>query len=129
MNAQKHGDVRLMALAVSVSVKMGDKTKTRGHFDAIVKSIDTMISDLRAEYDEDLKTKETCESDRMSQTKTAKKSAQAMDDATALINRKKALIEDCSNEIKQIDADVKETKLQREEAQIARKKEKLEYEK
>merc|ERR1719240_2446904 len=129
MNAQKHGDVRLMALAVSVSMKMGDKTTAKGHFDAIVKSIDTMISDLRAESDEDLKTKETCESDRMAQTKTAKKSAQAMDDQTALMNRKKAKIEDCTNEIKAIDAKVKETKLQRDEATIARKKEKLEFEK
>merc|ERR1719161_2137903 len=126
--AQKHGDVRLMALAVSTSVAMSGATSAKGHFDAIVKSIDQMISDLRAEYDEDLKTKETCEADRMEQTKTAKKQAQAMDDATALMNRKKALIEDCTNEIKAIDAEVKETKLQREEAQIARKKEKLEYE-
>merc|ERR1719387_3392620 len=123
--AQQHGDVRLMALAVSTSVAMSGATTAKGHFDAIVKSIDQMISDLRAEYDEDLKTKETCEADRMEQTKTAKKQAQAMDDATALMNRKKALIEDCTNEIKQIDEDTKETNLQREEAMIARKKEKL----
>merc|ERR1719316_2044608 len=122
--AEKRGDVRLSALAVSVSMTLASK----GHFDAIVSEIDKMISDLHAEYDEDLKTKETCEADRMENTKTAKKTAQAMDDATALINRKKAQIADCQNEIAAIDAKTKETNLQRQEAQVARNKEKLEYE-
>jgi predicted nucleic acid-binding Zn-ribbon protein len=128
--ARKHRDFRLAALAVSVSAEINGaaQAKTKGHFDVVVKSIDRMISDLHAEYDEDLKTKEDCESDRMSNTKTAKKAAQAMDDETALINRKKAFIADCQAEIKSIDAEVKETNLQREEAQIARRKAKLEYE-
>merc|ERR1719420_242979 len=74
-----------------------------------------------------MKTKETCESDRMSNTKTAKKTAQAMDDATALINRKKQTIADCQAEIEVIDAKTKETNLQRDEATIARDKENREY--
>jgi len=127
-NAQKHNDARLAALAVSVSVDMSSSTKVKGHFDAIVKSIDNMISDLHAEYDEDMKTKENCEADRMSNTKTAKKTAQAMDDATALINRKKAFIADNNAEIAAGDEKTKETNLQRSEAQVARQKEKLEYE-
>merc|ERR1719487_1404988 len=101
---------------------------TKGHFDAIVKEIEKMISDLRKEYDEDMKTKENCEADRMSNTKTAKKTAQAMDDATALINRKKAFIADNNAEIAAGDENTKETNLQRSEAQVARNKEKLEYE-
>jgi len=121
--AEKRGDVRMSALAVSVSLSLASK----GHFDAIVGEIDKMISDLRAESDEDLKTKETCEADRMSNTKTAKKTAQAMDDATALINRKKATIADCTKEIEAIDAKTKETKLQRDEATIAREKENREF--
>merc|ERR1719487_944521 len=100
---------------------------TKGHFDAIVKEIEKMISDLRKESDEDLKTKESCEADRMSNTKTAKKTAQAMDDATALINRKKQTIADCTAEIEAIDAKVKETKLQRDEATIAREKENIAF--
>merc|ERR1719235_1347426 len=100
---------------------------SKGHFDAIVAEIDKMISDLRAEYDEDLKTKETCESDRMSNTKTAKKTAQAMDDQTALIARKKQTIADCQAEIEAIDAKTKETNLQRDEATIARGKENREF--
>jgi predicted nucleic acid-binding Zn-ribbon protein len=126
--AEKHNDARLAALAVSVSMNMGSSTKTKGHFDAIVKSIDKMISDLHSEYDADMTTKEQCEADRMENTKKAKKAAQAMDDQTALMNRKKAQIADCQNEIAAIDAKTKETRLQRDEATVARNKEKLEYE-
>merc|ERR1719171_1665381 len=59
----------------------------------------------------------------MANTKTAKKAAQAMDDETALINRKKASIEAMQKEIAGIVAHVKELKLQLEEAQIQRAKE------
>jgi len=121
--AEKRGDVRLSALAVSVSMTLMSK----GHFDKIVSEIDKMISDLHAEYDEDMNTKESCEADRMSNTKTAKKTAQAMDDATALINRKKQTIADCTAEIEAIDAKTKETNLQRDEATIARQKENMEF--
>merc|ERR1719158_947566 len=86
-----------------------------------------VVSDLHEEADDDLKTKETCESDRMSNTKTAKKMAQAMDDETALINRKKADITAMKEEIAGIVAHVKELKLQLEEAMIQRTKENVEY--
>merc|ERR1719465_304685 len=119
--ATKHSDPRLAALAVSVHLN------SKGHFDKIVAEVMKMVSDLHEEADEDLKTKETCEQDRMTNTKTAKKSAQSMDDETALINRKKADIEAMQNEIAEIVAHVKELKLQLEEAQIHRAKENREY--
>merc|ERR1719313_2270187 len=121
--AAKHSDPRLSALAVSVH----NHAKTQGHFDKIVAEVMKMVSDLHEEADEDLKVKETCEADRMSNTKTAKKSAQSMDDETALINRKKADIEAVQKEIAGIVAHVKELKLQLEEAQIQRAKENREY--
>merc|ERR1719161_3011689 len=119
--AGKHGDPRLSALAVKVHLNF------KGHFDKIVAEVMKMVSDLHEEADEDLKVKETCEADRMSTTKTAKKSAQAMDDETALINRKKADIEAMQKEIAGIVAHIKELKLQLEEAAIQRTKENVEY--
>jgi len=119
--ATKHRDPRLSSLAVAIQLN------ARGHFDKIVEEVMKMVSDLHEEADEDLKTKETCESDRMTNTKTAKKSAQSMDDETALINRKKADIEAMQKEIAGIVAHVKELKLQLEEAQIQRAKENREY--
>merc|ERR1719453_3053581 len=121
--AAKHSDPRLSALAVSVHTH----AQTKGHFDKIVAEVMKMVSDLHEEADEDLKVKETCEADRMSNTKTAKKSAQSMDDETALINRKKADIEAMQKEIAGIVAHVKELKLQLEEAQIQRAKENREF--
>merc|ERR1719313_1367732 len=121
--ATKHSDPRLSALAVSVHTH----AQTHGHFDKIVAEVMKMVSDLHEEADEDLKVKETCEADRMANTKTAKKSAQAMDDETALINRKKADIEAMQKEIAGIVAHVKELKLQLEEAQIQRAKENRDY--
>merc|ERR1719265_1407285 len=67
--ATKHSDPRLSALAVAVQLN------SKGHFDKIVEEVMKMVSDLHEEADEDLKTKETCEADRMANTKTAKKSA------------------------------------------------------
>jgi predicted nucleic acid-binding Zn-ribbon protein len=119
--ATKHSDPRLSQLAVNLHLQ------AKGHFDKIVAEVMKMVSDLHEEADEDLKTKETCEADRMSNTKTAKKMAQAMDDETALINRKKADIEAMQKEIAGIVAHVKELKLQLEEAQIQRTKENVEY--
>jgi len=119
--AAKHRDPRLSSLAVAIQLN------ARGHFDKIVEEVMKMVSDLHEEADEDLKTKETCESDRMTNTKTAKKMAQSMDDETALINRKKADIEAMQTEIAGIVAHVKELKLQLEEAQIQRAKENRDY--
>merc|ERR1719161_2257316 len=119
--ATKHSDPRLSQLAVNVHLH------AKGHFDKIVAEVMKMVSDLHEEADEDLKTKETCEADRMSNTKTAKKMAQAMDDETALINRKKADIEAMQKEIAGIVAHIKELKLQLEEAQIQRTKENVEF--
>merc|ERR1719272_937556 len=119
--AAKHSDPRLAQLAVSVH------QHAKGHFDKIVAEVMKMVSDLHEEADEDLKTKETCEADRMANTKTAKKSAQSMDDETALINRKKADIEAMQKEIASIVAHVKDLRLQLEEAQIRRAKQNAEF--
>merc|ERR1719453_1323165 len=119
--ATKHNDVRLVALALSAQLS------TKGHFDEIVESIDKMVTDLKAEYEEDLKTKTQCESDRMVNTKIAKQNAQGMDDMTALVGRKQAEIDEKTKEVEDIVAHVKELKLQMEEARVQRTKEENEY--
>jgi len=121
--AVKHNDMRLAAFAVSV--KFG--ATTRGHFDNVVSSIDKMLSDLNAEFEEDLKTKETCERDRMENSKKAKVTSQRMDDQFALITRQQAAIEEKHKEVDGIVAHVKELKLQMKEAQVMRNKERAEY--
>merc|ERR1719329_1806586 len=115
--AVKHNDVRLAALAVSAQLS------AKGHFDQIVESIDKMVTDLKAEYEEDLKTKTQCETDRMVNTKIAKQNAQGMDDETARVARKQAEIDEKTKEVEDIVAHVKDLKLQMEEARVQRTKE------
>jgi len=100
---------------------------TKGHFDEITESIDKMVVDLKAEYEEDLNKKTQCETDRMTNTKIAKQNAQGMDDETARVARKQAEIDEKTKEVEDIVAHVKELKLQMEEAQVQRTKEANEY--
>eukprot|EP00397_Hematodinium_sp_SG-2012_P018030 GEMP01018454.1.p1 GENE.GEMP01018454.1~~GEMP01018454.1.p1 ORF type:complete len:691 (+),score=169.77 GEMP01018454.1:40-2112(+) len=53
--AQKHHSLRLAALAVQA------KTKTRGHFDDVIKMINDMVSVIRKEDQDDIDAKDTCD--------------------------------------------------------------------
>merc|ERR1719191_2300401 len=120
--ATKHKDLRLVVIASDLHAA------AKGKFDKVVKSVDTMISDLHSEEDEDLEVKEQCEKDRMENTKTAKKTSQNIDDKTALINRKKAQIQSLNEKIATAQATIKNLKLQLEEAGVNRQAETAEYE-
>merc|ERR1719379_490299 len=113
--ATKHKDLRLTLIAADL--------RSGGQFDKVLTSVDKMIEDLHSEEDEDLEVKEQCEKDRMENTKTAKKTSQNIDDETALINRKKAQIEDLNKKIATAQATIKSLKLQLEEADVNRKAE------
>merc|ERR1719178_51805 len=119
--SQKHHDVRLAALSVSVMFR------AKGHFDEVVDGIDKIISDLHKENDMDLKVKEDCENDRNSNTKMAKNSAYEIDTETALIVRKEAEIDAKNAEIARLQDEKKDLQLQRDEATVNRAKEKAEY--
>merc|ERR1719409_2156120 len=119
--SQKHHDVRLAALSVSVMFR------AKGHFDEVVDGIDKIISDLHKENDMDLKVKEDCEDDRNSNTKMAKNSAYEIDTETSLIVRKEAEIDAKNAEIARLQDEKKDLQLQRDEATVNRAKEKAEY--
>merc|ERR1719301_229219 len=119
--SQKHHDVRLAALSVSVMFR------AKGHFDEVVDGIDKIISDLHKENDMDLKVKEDCENDRNKNTKMAKNAAYDIDEQTAIIVRQKAAIEAKEAEIARLQQEKKDTMLQRDEATVTRNKEAKEY--
>merc|ERR1719201_1694754 len=119
--AEKHQDVRLAALSVSM------RFRAKGHFDEVVDGIDKIISDLHKENDMDLKVKEDCENDRNSNTKMAKNAAYEIDGQTSLIVRKEAEIDAKNAEIARLQDEKKELQLQRDEATVNRAKEKAEY--
>merc|ERR1719515_124492 len=119
--SQKHHDVRLAALSVSM------RFRAKGHFDEVVDGIDKIISDLHKENDMDLKVKEDCENDRNSNTKMAKNAAYEIDGETALIVRKEAEIDAKNAEIARLTDEKKELNLQRDEATVNRAKEAADY--
>merc|ERR1719399_1794893 len=121
--AEKHQDVRLAALSVSMMFGL----RSKGHFDEVVAGIDKIISDLHKENDMDLKVKEDCENDRDKNTKMAKNAAYDIDTQTSLIVREQANIAAKEAEIKRLEEEKKELQLQRDEATVDRRKAKLEY--
>merc|ERR1719498_1362221 len=122
--AAKHTDMRLAALAVSMTFN----ARAKGHFDEVVKGIDEIIEDLHKENDMDLKTKEDCENDRSKNTKISKNAAYEIDQATSVIVRKEASTDAKNAEIARLNQEKKDLNLQRDEATVDRRKNKLEYE-
>merc|ERR1719421_1251274 len=76
----------------------------------------------------DLKTKEDCENDRSKNTKISKNAAYEIDQATSIIVRKEASTEAKNAEIARLTQEKKDLNLQRDEATVERRKDKLEYE-
>jgi len=106
--AAKTGDARLKELVALVSAK------TTGHFDAVITAIDKLVDILKKEEAKDLKAKETCESERATNSRTAVKAARTIDehtDSIAILN----------TEIKKLEADIAEAKAHIESIQTQMK--------
>merc|ERR1719174_754558 len=104
--ARRSGDKRLMSLALSLA----DPDSVKVAFDPIIKAIDKMIKTLEDEEDKDLKIKQVCEEDRMSDTRTAIVASRDIDDMTDLVNKLTAHIEKCKQTIADLEAEHKKTK-------------------
>merc|ERR1719506_3496836 len=76
--ALRSGDKRLLALANDIQPKNSVKTK----FDPIIKAIDKMIKLLESEEEKDLEIKQTCEEDRMEDTRDAIIYSRTIDEQT-----------------------------------------------
>merc|ERR1719389_790239 len=103
--AQRSGDQRLMALAKDLQ-----KPKSvKGKFAPIIKSIEKMINQLKKEENQDLETKQTCEDDRMENTRKAITNSREIDEKTDEITALTAHIKDCENTIAELKAEIKKT--------------------
>jgi len=100
--AKRSGDKRLLTLITGPG-------SVKKMFGPIIKKIDAMIKQLKAEEDQDLETKQTCEDDRMENTRKAIVLSRGIDEATDLINKLAKHIADCKAKIEQLDADYKAT--------------------
>jgi len=92
-------------------------------FDPIIKAIDKMIKLLESEEEEDLNTKQTCEKDRMDNTRTAIVASRDIDEMTDKITELTELIAKCEKEIAELEAQHKATKEALDKATRMRKDE------
>jgi len=114
--AIRSGDRRLLALAVP-----GGSVKSK--FGPIIAAIDKMVMLLQSEEKQDLDTKQTCEEDRMEDTREAIKTSRTIDENTDLMTKLTAHIEQCEKTIKELIAEHTETKDALAKAQEMRNKE------
>jgi regulator of replication initiation timing len=106
--ARRSGDERLLSLVSALTDGPSKSVKVK--FDPIIKAIDKMIKLLKSEEDKDLEIKQTCEEDRMEDTRTAIVASRAIDDMTDLINKLAAKIAECKKTIEELLEEHKKTK-------------------
>jgi len=102
--AQKSGDQRLLTLASLLANP--DSVKT--NFDPVLKAIEKMIALLKDEGNKDLEIKESCESDRMSDTRKAILASRAIDEMTDKVTKIVADIAKLKEDIENLEAEHKQ---------------------
>merc|ERR1719215_681491 len=104
--ARQSGDQRLLSLATNLA----PFKSVKGRFAPIITAIDKMIANLKSEEQQDLDTKQTCESDRMENTRKAIDTSRTIDEQTDEITALTARIAQCEKTIAELVANLKETK-------------------
>jgi len=99
------------------------------HFKEVIDAIDKMIIKLKANEVKDLEIKQKCEEDRMSDTRTAIKTARRIDENTELIAKLTEDIAKLTKKIEELIQEHKETSDALDEATKMRKKENLAWKK
>jgi len=102
--ATRSGDKRLMALA------LGPIKSVKSNFGPVLKAIDKMIAQLKSEEEVDLERKQTCESDRMENTRKAILASRDIDEMTDSIAQLSAKIAECKAKIDELNAEHKKVK-------------------
>merc|ERR1719215_940893 len=104
--ARQSGDQRLLSLATDLA----PFKSVKGRFAPIIKAIDKMVANLKSEEQQDLDTKQTCESDRMENTRKAIDTSRTIDEQTDEITALTARIAQCKKTIAELVANLKKTK-------------------
>ena len=120
-------DARLSALVVTLSMAKAEPDVTADPFADVITAIDQMVTDLKAEEQDDLQTKQDCEKERMENTQKAKMTSKKIDTNTETIDRLTAQIAAAEKKIKEIEAEVADLESQKTAAGDQRAKENTEY--
>jgi hypothetical protein len=112
----------LKVLTTSNSKEISDSIKE------VIEAIDKMVARLEKDEADDLKSKEECEKDRMSNTADARSDSLGVDDATEEIARQKSKVEEQQEQIKIAKETIKKLEEELKEATRTREDEKAAYE-
>merc|ERR1712139_388284 len=115
-------DPRMNSLALSVLLQ------AKGPIDDVIKAIDEMVEKLKEEEEVDLEVKETCETEREEDTKSARDLSVEIDDFTDVMTRNAARIAELKEEIEKLEAAIKQSKEDLAEAKRTREDEKAAFE-
>jgi len=115
--ARRSGDARLLALAKVIAPE-GGSVKVK--FGPVIKAIDNMLKNLQDNEDQDLKIKQTCDEDRMENTRKAIVASREIDDMTDKVTKLTEVIAQCEKDIAELIAEHKKTKESLEKAQRMR---------
>jgi chromosome segregation ATPase len=103
--AHRSGDRQLLVLAASLT---GPSVKTK--FGPVIDAIDKMITILKGNEKKDLETKQSCEEDRMADTRKAVLAGREIDDMTDLMTQLTQDIKTLKEEIEKIEEEHKKVK-------------------
>mmetsp|Transcript_111089 Transcript_111089/g.324943 ORF Transcript_111089/g.324943 Transcript_111089/m.324943 type:complete len:730 (-) Transcript_111089:47-2236(-) len=98
-----------------------------GHFDDVLSAIDTMLTLLKGEETSDLEKKETCESDRATDTRDAALASRKMDEMTDTITSLQTHIQELTSNIEGKQQEVREIERELAEALQLRTDEHADY--
>jgi len=104
------------------------KSSVSSHFTEVIRAIDTLINALKAEQDEDLDKKETCEADRATATRAVVKASRTIDETTDGVAKLKSEIADIDKEVESKQQAIDEIKKDSAEAENNRKSAKAAFE-
>jgi len=99
------------------------KVASSGHFDQVISAIDSMLGVLRSEETTDITNKETCESDRATDTREAIVKSREMDELTDTVTSLTAKVAELNAEITEKEARVKDINKELEDTRIERENE------
>jgi predicted nucleic acid-binding Zn-ribbon protein len=100
---------------------------TADPFADVITAIDQMVTDLKAEEQDDLQTKQDCEKERMDNTQSAKMSSKKIDTNTETIDRLTAAIAAAKKEIEDIESQISDLNDEKTAADEQRSKEAKEF--
>jgi len=124
--AKRSGDASLMVLAKDLAAPF---KSVKGQFGPILAAIDKMIALLKSQEQKDLDTKQTCESERMTNTRSAIVDSREIDDQTDKMASLSTHIAECEKNIAELQDEHTKTKDALAKAQTMRNDENAEWKK